>query len=166
MYPADKGGSRWLPWYNAYWTFAVVRDPTSRLLSAYQNRIIDRGRISDPKSKKRLSRAGLSAEPTLEEFIENLPMYREHSRQIRKHTEPQSNHLRDVFSRTKNVFPIEKVSELMRILNEHCGTSAVLPHAQKSKKSLSKSDLNASHKAAIRDYYAEDYEMLSEFYAP
>lgn len=71
--------------------FTVVRDPVSRFLSAYTNRVtyyrdMERECAQNPEIRSQFDELGLPAVPDLDVFIDNFEHYVNLSPSIRLHT--------------------------------------------------------------------------------
>jgi hypothetical protein len=158
---------KWLKFYNAYDTMAVVRDPISRFLSAYGNRIVHaraletRGNVVETLKAK-----GLSTIPDLPSFIDNLEAYVQISSYTKNHISPQSSVIGGIFKHIKHIYPLSKVSEIPSFVLETRGVEIALPHEQSTGPKFKQSDLSAQHLAKLIDFYSEDYAMLKDYFQP
>ena len=72
-----------------YLRFAVIRDPVQRLLSVWRNRVAHHFELSAPKVDiDALAKRGLTENPSLDEFVDKLELYREVQASIRMHSAP------------------------------------------------------------------------------
>ena len=74
--------------------FAIVRDPLSRFLSCYTNRILFYDDIGKNKwACKKCKEKDLPAKPDINTFVENLSFYRKISYSVNHHVRPQVDFL-------------------------------------------------------------------------
>ena len=94
--------------HDSQWSFAVVRDPIKRLLSAFSNRVEYHADIHGRRwtSGVRYWRKGLKQLPDIEAFFKNFEAYREMNSVIRHHTNPQSVFLGPNLKKIDAIFKI------------------------------------------------------------
>lgn len=148
-----------------HWKFAVVRDPVERLLSAYQNRVVelrDVARSSQSVTLARLFR--VSVEPDIDEFIARLSTYRLISDRIRRHTNSQRHYLGRDLGYFDRVFRIGELDVLAGELSDRTGLAVELPRHQRSQSTLLFADLAPATKQKALAHLREDYELLRGLY--
>jgi hypothetical protein len=166
MYPHQLK-ERWYPYFPAYTSIVVVRDPITRLLSAYAERILETDALTKQRDlPARLTRKRLSAKPSLDEFVENIEAYRDLSGAVRNHTMPQSDHVGTFGTKITHRLPIERIGEVPDIIRQATGVKVSLPHARASGLKPKPSNLSPRHFDKLVKLYEADYEMLGEFYSP
>jgi hypothetical protein len=149
----------------SYFKFAVVRDPLERFLSAFANRVIYHGELSE----KNLSRlegefSRLKPNPSLSEFIANLDCYRAVSWQIKHHTDLQIDFIGKDLLYYNRIFGFAELTKIPEALKVAIGAQIMLPHEQSGGPKLSAGDLSNSERRRISEFYAEDYLLLEDFY--
>lgn len=145
----------------------VVRDPIERILSAYSNRVVSKGVLSQESIDLRLAgMLEIPTDPSLEVFIENLEKYRLLSPVIRHHTEPHSTFLGHDLRYFQLVFPFEDVAGFVEIVNRAAGTSIQLRHLQKSTGTRYQEVLNNALLEKLLEFCSGDYALLRQFYSP
>ena len=153
--------------YRDYWRFTVVRDPASRILSAYSNRIFQHNALKEPPVPGlRAAVMGLTMEPDAEEFLRRLSRYRRHSADLRHHTELMSAFLGNDLSKFA-VYRIDQMDRLQADLGERVGAPVVFENLQPDKakdRRVSARDLSPQAFAALMEYCEPDYRMLEGYY--
>ena len=79
--------------YEGFARLALLRDPVARVVSCYRNRVVAQKALALGDTPARLAAQGLSAKPSLEEFVAHFPAYRRASGAVRFHTQPLSHAL-------------------------------------------------------------------------
>lgn len=144
---------------------AVVRDPISRILSAYSNRVLQQKELSAQKINQDLARElGVSADPDLNTFVVKIDDYRKLSNSIRHHTEPHTSFLGPSLSYFSHVFPIEQIDGFRDLVNRLSGSSLVLHREQRSSQKFHFSDLESRARDSLVRYCHGDYVFLDDFY--
>lgn len=142
---------------------AVVRDPVSRIVSCYANKVV-RGRALDrPAQRVFLEERKLSATPSIGTFVRDLRLYKEASPYIRHHSRPLHYFLgRDptVFDR---IFPIRALAEVRTYVEDIVGPVPALPHFQKSRSATFESELTAAERSEIERLYAKDISLFGAY---
>ena len=144
--------------------FAVVRDPVSRILSCYRNRVVYRKELSAKhiQGVKRL--AGLPPDPDLSTFVKNLERYRMISRPIAHHSQNLSYFLGNTPDWFDKIYDIRKVDDLMQDLRERVGELPEVERSQMGGPKVSIADLSEQEIAKIRKMYAEDYKLFGKYF--
>ena len=151
----------------SYFKFAVVRDPIERFLSAFANRVIYYGELSE-KYLQRLKGelVGLKPNPTLSEFISDFVRYRAASWHIRHHTDPQMHFIGKQLSYYDRIFRFAELAKIPDALHAAVGARITLPHEQSGGPRISVSELRVDERRRISEFYADDYRLLADFYYP
>lgn len=145
-----------------YQRFALVRDPVSRFLSAYANRVLD-PRWRNRSHEQLCQSMGLPAMPDIDEFIDNLQMYQSIS-EIRHHTRSQRFFLGDSLSYYDRIFKVENLPEAIDYLSSRSGVPVDFPALKADGPKLRKSELSDLSLRRLKQLLASDYELLSDFY--
>lgn len=153
----------------AQFRFVVVRDPIRRFLSAFSNRVLHHKELSRAYLEKQrfepaLDLSDFPFEPTLAEFVERFDFYRRVPT-INHHFQPFSEFLAPL-SAFNEVYPFERLDDLVAQLQSRTGRPCSLPHSQRGGPKIAVSDL--SHKVfdKLAEIYAADYALLRGLYAP
>ena len=141
--------------FQRYYTFTVLRDPVSRVLSFY-NYLRVRNRVGT-----RIS---------LDRFVQEwLP------RQMKTLSAPETSHegkgwfirpQADYLSadetgpKLDDVFRLEDLARGFDTLKERAGLASALPHVNKSRKHAGQGDLSAENLKVINELYAADFALL------
>jgi hypothetical protein len=149
-------------------SFVVIRDPIKRFLSAYSNRVTHHKELSQEFI---LSRFPQYAErlpfhnPSLQQFIDHIDTYMQIP-PIQHHIEPVSVHLTaEQLQQFSNIYPIENISSLEADLSAVLDCDVKFGRSQTGGRKFSLGELNLSQIETLLDFYAEDYQMLGEFYS-
>lgn len=140
-----------------FWRFAVYRDPISRFLSCYSNRVLHFRELSAGMLSAEAQKAGALPDPDLETFIERIEIYRLYSPSIQHHCAPQVQFLGrdpDYFHR---IFTLQTLDEMVAELSQRTGRSLQLPHEQRGGPKLTPDNLSPKAQAALRELYRADY---------
>ena len=144
---------------------AVVRDPASRIISCYTNKIRNERKLHGLAFTKQQTRSGLVADPTLDNFIDLLPQYAAVSASIHHHSRPLSHFLGRDPAFFDRLFSIRQLSDLTSYVAEKVGEVPKLPHRNKSggtDTDLSADELNRN-KRRIEEMYSEDLEIFGAY---
>lgn len=148
--------------------FAVVRDPISRVLSCYSNRVIFHNDIGKSKNlSQKLKSKGLPSDPDLNTFIKNLETYRAYSKKINHHIRPQIDFLGSNPNFYSKIYAIDKIdTELLPNICEFSGINKNLSprRLQTGGKSLTKEEITNENIAKIHHLYSEDYQVFGQYF--
>lgn len=154
-----------VPDWREYFRFAVVRDPVRRLVSAYRNRVLHHLELnSEIIEKSPVKSPDLVPRPDFCHFVRHLELYRKVSRSIAHHTDPQKVFLGDRLDFYDMVCSIEQIDELEAELARRLGRDVELPVLQNLGPKAEAITFDDNTRAAIRDFYREDYALLRGFY--
>lgn len=143
-----------------YERMALLRDPVSRFLSGFQNKVMS-GRLEELFAKKPPRVAGLSPRPDIEAFVVNFTQYKQTSQMIRQHFKPQSFFLGRDLGYFQHVFRLENFAEVAAFLNSRTDQELIFPHYNQENKDWV-STVPDSVKAKIADMYKSDYRLLAQ----
>ncbi|MDJ0594700.1 MAG: sulfotransferase family 2 domain-containing protein [Pleurocapsa sp. MO_226.B13] len=152
-----------------YKILTVIRDPIKRLISAYSNRVIHHNELGENTTySDDIKAAGLKFDPDINYFIKNLQEYGKKSKSILHHTKPIAKTIGKNLKLYTNIYPIEKIARIKEdILLDSNLTIDSLPEIPKSQTGGPKLKLNILKPESFEklvDYYAEDYELLRDYY--
>lgn len=144
--------------------FAIVRDPLSRLLSCYKNRVLFHGDISkDIRACKKCKEAGLPEKPDINTFAQNLTFYQENCKSIEHHSRPQVDFIGKDPNFYSKIYPIQNInSELWDDLNNIAGEKILTPDKklQTGGSKIVIDQLTSENSAKIKHLYTTDYKFL------
>ena len=151
--------------YAAMTRIAVIRDPVSRLLSAYSNRVGFHRELSAPRIDLDLAgKLGIGPDPSPEEFFINLEKYRILSPSIRHHTDLATKFLGPSLDYFQKVYPIEKLPDMVAFLSSRTGQNLTLGREQTGGKKIHFKDLSVPARKRLALYCMGDYALVDGFY--
>lgn len=143
--------------------FAVIRDPIERLLSAWSNRVVYHGELSEKKTSAEVIRdRELVLNPSLPEFIERLEDYRAIKGSIRVHTDPLVDFLGMDAAYYHLLFDIRGLPSLARFLGIMTGREVTLRRLQTGGPKVTRADLTHEQVRRLEAFYVEDYNMFGD----
>ena len=155
-----------VPEWRSYFKFCVVRDPLRRFVSAYRNRVLFHGELSERAlAASRISSSMLLPNPPIEYFVEHLSLYRIASWSMMHHTDPQVDFLGDWLDFYDYICPFEELSVLSDQLSLRIGRAISLERLQDGGPPLDVSTLRPATKKQLYQYYEKDYLALRKYYA-
>jgi len=160
--------------------FAVVRDPVSRILATYTNKIISGDALAGLEKSLRTRLAnrlvgltGLDAEryrslptrPDLDTFALNLDLYCQKYPLIYSHTRLSSYYLGEDLSRFDAIYPISALPKLEQDIRSRAGAEFTIPARNVTAPSnrVSVSDMSRESFEALMTYLQPDYRLLADF---
>jgi len=145
----------------------VIRDPVKRFLSAYSNRVGYHGecsRLYVEKNSPHLVEKIKSFDPALNDFVQDLDIYRE-IKSIGWHVKPMFDHdVRDLSFFT-HVFKIENISFFSDLLSKVYDEKVQFGREQTGGVKLALKDLSEDSLDYLLNFYKDDYEFLSSIYS-
>lgn len=147
----------------------VVRDPVSRFLSAYSNRVVffrdmERELASNPAMRAAFNERNLSAVPDLDSFIRNLAHYRALSPNIWLHTERQIYFLGPHEHFYDAIFNIKQMDLFENFIRDQSGVEIHVPHMQAGGDKIDKDVLTQEHLDILYALYREDFEIYGQYF--
>lgn len=109
---------------------ALVRDPVRRVLSAYSNRVVHYGELSQKAAGPALEAAGLQPDPDFDLFMAHILDYIRCSVSIARHFSRQESFLGKRKGYYTRVFRVEEMSEFEAYMNDRHGTACSVPRLQ------------------------------------
>jgi hypothetical protein len=116
--------------YSDYRRFAMVRDPVTRFLSGYSNRVQHYRELSDDVAGDRLKLFKLPADPDLKTFVSNIDDYKRVSRSIDRHFSRQQWFIGDDPDYYERIFRLDRISEFVSAMNSEFGGNATMNRLQ------------------------------------
>jgi tetratricopeptide (TPR) repeat protein len=165
--PFFKTQQKTIQEYYEYFKFVVIRDPVKRFLSYYSKNILDSKSLESHYGGKSFA-FGLDCVPDINFFVDHLEDYIYTFIDVRHHTLCQHAYLGDSLDAYDFVCRLEEFDKLVAKLNQVTGQALEFPQLMKSKESISNlfPALSLRSLEKLIDYYAKDYEVLSEYYSP
>lgn len=147
--------------------FTIVRDPVERLLSAYFDRVVKAGHLTDDQADADMARRlGLSLEPDLETFILRVEDYCRICADIRFHVASPRYFLGSNLFLFDRVFKLEKVDQIAAYISEIVGQAVEMPHIHVSRGRTKPSELSPAALAKALRFCRYDYAFLVDLYDP
>ena len=144
---------------------AVVRDPLSRVLSCYRNRVAEKGALSEARVGPALAERNLKPDPSLSEFIGAFKRYQRVSPEVMHHSSPLSVFLGTDPSYYTKIYALSNIGEFVAHVSETVGQQLELEHLQTGGPKLSvEADMTEQERAKIRRIFAEDYQIFGEYF--
>ena len=110
---------------------AIIRDPVRRFLSAYTNRVLHYRELSEDVVGDKLAKRGLTPDPDLDTFVDNITRYTKVSNPIRRHTRDQQMFLGPNTDYFDAVFRVEDLGAFPKHLEDRYGCPPLtLPRLQ------------------------------------
>lgn len=164
VYPTHRMNQSSRKQAEGMYKFAVVRDPVSRILSCYRNRVVFRGELSRNhiQGVKRFS--GLPPDPDLSTFIKHLERYRLISRPIAHHSQKLSYFLGKNPNWFDKIYDIRQTDELIQDLGNRVGNLPPIERSQIGGPKVSRADLSLQEINKIHKIYNEDYKIFGRFF--
>ncbi|WP_127109087.1 sulfotransferase family 2 domain-containing protein [Pararhodobacter zhoushanensis] len=144
----------------------IIRDPITRFLSAYSNRVVHHRELSKEKCGGKLAKADLPPDPDLSLFIDRFEDYVRTVPVINHHTLPMVTFLGTdpgYFSRVYDFSELKQLETDMQALTE---TTVPLPRLQTGGPKLRKEDLTPAQIDRLNAYYAADYATFGDILQP
>lgn len=187
VFPSRKFDSEAFARLDGYWKFAVVRDPASRIISTWADKVMGReglARSAMPRGRTSRSlalrmRAGirrmvqrgrvaqtLPLKPTLDDFVLRLDAYQAGFYVIEEHTRPAAYYLGPDLSAHDAIYRIEDLDEMQAALSARLGRRFDLPRVNASHNRLKPTvdDLSDEAFNALMEQLAPEYELLAAYY--
>lgn len=149
------------------WTrVAVVRDPVSRIVSCYSNKIRQKRVLANPRVRKQAKAAGLNLTPTIHDFVSDLDGYQRISPEIKHHSLPLSHFLGTDPAYFTRIYRLSEVPELTALVAERLGRpTPAVTHVQRSRSKDVADRLSDYTRARIRDRFAEDIALFGNWFS-
>lgn len=138
----------------------IVREPISRFISAFRNRIIDLGDLEP--FKPILDKANLDVKPDINQFIENLSQYRQLVHSVKHHTEPQINFIGKDLSKFDLIVDIRDPSKLLSLIKERSNITEFKREKSGGTKA-SIDDITPANLSVLKSFYKRDLVKLEHY---
>ena len=152
--------------YCGFLKVAVIRDPISRFISAWSNRVAFHRELSQFKlsadQSSYLVQKSIPFDPDLEAFIEHLEEYRFVSASIRAHTDTLTHYLGEDPSFFHALFRIDQLHLFEKLILSLWGNEVVFPREQTGGTKRSVGTLSPQANAKLRRIYENDYKVFGE----
>lgn len=146
-----------------YAKVTVLRDPLSRLHSAWSNKA-DRETFARRGEAAALTAAGLSSAPDFGEFLDAFDRYRALSDAVAVHTRPLRWHLGDDLGWYDRIFRMEEMAAFEAWVSERAGHPLKLARENRSGGETRPLGFEERHVAVARRILADDYALLAGHY--
>ena len=143
---------------------AVVREPLSRFLSAYSNRVLHHKELSMHKAGPRLQKLGLEPNPSLSLFVDRYEEYKQANNSIMHHTRPLVDFLGPDAAFFDKLYRMQELPDFEADMNVLAGTDLRIPHLQRGGPRISKDELTPEQISKIEAMFAEDYRAFGVFF--
>ncbi|MGK7919729.1 MAG: tetratricopeptide repeat protein [Trichodesmium sp.] len=148
-----------------YFKFTVIRDPIKRLLSCYKNRVLHHKSLWLKSVRGKLENADLKLEPDINYFVENLENYFQISDAMIHHASPQNKYIGKDLNTYDLICPIENLENLRQIISQKAKVEIEFPRLQTGGPKITLQDLTEKSLTKLIEFYAEDYQLLQDFYS-
>ena len=146
-----------------YDRICVVRDPVSRLRSAWTNKI-GREVFASRGETRTIVAAGLDLDPTFGRFIDDLDRYREISRPARVHSRDYAWHLGADLDWFDQIFRIEEMPRFESYISGRVGAEIRVPRRNRGGGATRRLAVEPRHGDVLRARLARDYALLGGLY--
>lgn len=150
---------------------ALVRDPVSRVISTFNDKVVNEGALGEGRIEKTSIWSRLTPDPDIETFIENLPKYRRASRHIDWHVSPLVDFLGNQAAFFTQLYRFDQLDEMADFIGEVTGTANSLPHANASDlpaaprgERAKLADLSPALRERLEQWYRKDYAAFGRYF--
>jgi len=156
-----------------YKIVTIIRDPIKRFLSAYSNRIVNFKELGEQTVySDRIKAENLKFNPNINYFIRNLKAYQNCTNKaiILHHTRPIIDFIGEDLSLYTNIYPIENIKQTKPDLlfsSNYANPDQIpeIPKTQTGGPKLKLKRLKQQNFNKLIEYYAQDYELLKDYYS-
>ena len=142
----------------------AVRDPVERLLSCYANRVVHHRQLHRRRFTEAMRAAGLKRDPSLEDFVAKLDLYRRHFPALGHHSRPIVDFLGRDPGWYHGIYPLRALAGFRAHVEHVVGVAPALRHLQADGPKFSSEDLSTLMRRRIEACYAEDYEIWGRWF--
>ncbi len=164
-----------------YFKFAVIREPTQRILSAYSNKILTKDNLPDINKQFRTKLAErlvflskynttefrqLPVRPDVDTFVRLLELYNAKYTLIYGHTRPTSYFLGHDLSQFDRIYTLAELPQLKQDISVIIGRPWHIPRSNVTTKDrkVSTDALSDAGFHQLMDYLADDYRLLADYF--
>ena len=144
---------------------SLVRHPTDRMVSAYNNIVWKYRQFEKPALKAKLEAQRLDTLPGFEQFIQNLQQYQSASSFLWHHTLPLTDWLGSDARYWDKVYGFNELPQFFEDMNARMETKIVPQHRQKSYPHMRHDKVQPSTETRIAEIFASDLEIYGPFMA-
>lgn len=148
--------------FDEFHKFTVVRDPVERFVSAYRNRVLHHRELEAEANQIRR----LPYDSDISTVALNVEFYRRANTSLFHHFERQAVRVGGTLDTLDAVYPIERLDDMVEDLSKRVGRPLVAGRYETGGPNVTRDDLTKEAVAHLNEYYAEDYELLRDFYRP
>jgi len=162
IYPTTRfRPHRWQE-YEGWWRFTVVRDPLTRLLSVYSDRVQGRQELFNSPKIRRQSEFPPDPDPDF--FFQNIQSYIELASVIKHHAMPARLFIGRKPLKYDRVFTVGQIPELEGELRRISGLPVSVPRSNVSKVKLEFSSLSPETQSFLAKFLQDEYSHLSDYF--
>ena len=144
---------------DAYFKFAVVRDPIERFISAFRNRILHH--------KDGIKNGAISHDfEDINYFVAHLEHAMAHALSVQNHFSEQRLWLGGELGHLDRVYKMGETAEVKTLLEKRSGLTLEDSPKQTGGPKLSHGALTRASLDTLLAYYKRDYELLADYYDP
>lgn len=150
---------------NNAFRFSVIRDPKARVESCYKHWVAsENGKKVMVQNSDAFNAQGVPVNPSLEEFVDGLDIYRAQLSNIAHHTQPLSYFLGTDPDYFDEIYSLKRLPELLSLLEERTRVPLNLQHHNVSEAASDFTGSDARIEGKINARYAEDFELYEKFF--
>lgn len=141
----------------------VVRDPIRRFLSCYSNRVLHHWELSKQHISPDMIAEGATPNPSLDEFIEKLGLYRRVSRSIHHHSAPMVRYIGRNPDYFQGLFNIRQMEQFTTRVQRITGVDFVPGRSQTGGPKIDVNSLKPRQIKKLRKIYEADYDIYGRY---
>lgn len=164
VYPSVPFNNEKYSAYNYFKKLCIVREPIKRFLSAYSNRVVFHRELRAEALSEEAKDAGAKPDPSLDEFISKLGIYRKFSWSIQHHTNPLTTYLGEEASFYDSVFDISELDEVRSMISDVTGINIKMPRLQSGGPKLKPDEISKTDIKNLMKFYSDDYTAFSNYF--
>ncbi|MEM7241098.1 MAG: sulfotransferase family 2 domain-containing protein [Pseudomonadota bacterium] len=148
-----------------FWRATFVRDPMSRIISTYRNRILHAEILKKQGVTDKKLLNSLPSRPDLETFVMNLESYQKAHKKVLHHTHPLSYFLGKKPSYFNRIYTMKQVAEFRDEMKNRM--KRPVPEVRRlytEGPEFSVSDLNQKCRNHIETMFEEDYRIFGKYF--